>query len=177
MTTVSEAFKFCPVCGGKFKTNSDIEKECTNCGYIYYISANPSAGGLIVNEKGEVLLIKRKRNPHKGTLDIPAGFCDGVETFEEALVREMKEEIGLDVTNFEYFKSYIGDYGYKGVVKRYLVAVFLIRIDSKIDKIEAGDDAESLKFYSLDEIDYSPIAFESTKNILINYKDSIHENR
>ncbi len=165
-----EAFKFCPVCGGEFRTNSDIEKECTKCGYVYFIAAKPSAGGVVINELNQVLLIRRKRNPFKGTLDIPAGFCDGTETLEEALKREMKEEIGLDVKNYRYFKSYVGDYDFKGVIKRYLCAVFIVRVNSETDRIDAGDDAESLKFYDLTEIQEDEIKFESTKQVLNDIK-------
>ena len=165
-----EAFKFCMVCGGEFKTNSDIEKECTKCGYIYFIASKPCAGGLVINEKKEVLLIKRKRNPFKGSLDIPAGFADGSETLEEALKREMMEEVGLEVNNYKYFKSAVGDYDYKGIIKKYLCAFFIIKVNSQDYKMMAGDDAESCRFYNINEIDMHEIKFETTRRIIEDLK-------
>jgi ADP-ribose pyrophosphatase YjhB (NUDIX family) len=118
----------------------------------------------------ELLLIKRKRNPFKGSLDIPAGFADGSETLEETLKREMKEEVGLEVTNYKYFKSAAVDYDYKGVIKKCLCAFFIIKVNSKDYKMKAGDDAESCRFYNLNEIDMSEIKFKTTRRIIEDLK-------
>ena len=102
-----DAFKFCMLCAGNFIQKSKIELECSRCGYVYFIASKPTASGIIVNSKNQILLIKRKRNPFKGSLDIPAGFCDATETLEECLIREMKEEVNIKVKNYKYFKSSI----------------------------------------------------------------------
>lgn len=163
----TEAFRFCMLCQGEFKHNSDIEKECTKCGYIYFIAAKPSAGGIILNSKNQILLIKRNRNPFKGSLDIPAGFVDYNETFEEALVREMKEEVNLDVANFKFWKSIIGDYDFKGVVKQYITSIFIMKVNDLQEKmVLGGDDAVDAKFYDLADIDLTQVSFKSTRDLL-----------
>jgi len=51
-----------------------------------------------------IVLIRRKNPPHGWA--IPGGFVDLGETVEEAAVREMKEETGLDVTLVRQFHTY-----------------------------------------------------------------------
>lgn len=162
-----EVFRFCMLCQGEFKNNSDIEKECTNCGYVYFIAAKPSAGGIIINSKNQILLIKRNRNPFKGSLDIPAGFVDYNETSEEALVREMKEEVNLDVTNFKFWKSVVGDYDFKGVIKQYITSIFIVKVDDiQSNMVLGGSDAVDARFYDLAEINLSEVSFKSTRDLL-----------
>lgn len=163
-----DVFEFCPKCGGK--CTKFLERgylKCRECEYIFYVTPNPSVGGLILNEEDKILLIKRKNNPHKGALDIPAGFTERSETLEQALKREMLEEVGLSNFNFEYFNSTAGDYEYLGVVKQFICANFVIRINSTEHSLNAGDDAESFKFYGFDEIDYNEIKFTTSKNAII----------
>lgn len=52
---------------------------------------------IILNEKKEILLIKRKNDPFKDRWALPGGFVEYGERVEEAVVREVKEETGLDV--------------------------------------------------------------------------------
>jgi len=56
-----------------------------------------TADCLIVNKKGEILLIKRGRPPFEGSWALPGGFIEcGRETIEQCAVREAKEETGID---------------------------------------------------------------------------------
>ena len=55
----------------------------------------PTVGALILNPKGQILLVKSYKWPGKYT--IPGGHIEVGETVEEALKREVKEEVGLDV--------------------------------------------------------------------------------
>jgi len=62
-----------------------------------------TAGAIIRNEKGEILIIERATFPPG--FASPAGHIDEGETPEEALVREVKEETGLDVVSFELIRE------------------------------------------------------------------------
>ena len=60
----------------------------------------PTVGGLIVNNEGKILLAKSHKWFDKYTL--PGGHIEIGETMEEALKREVKEEVGLDVEVIEF---------------------------------------------------------------------------
>ncbi len=69
-----------------------------------------AAGGIVENEKGEILLIYRKKH-----WDLPKGKLDDNETLEECAVREVKEETGLkDVELGEAIDITIHNYEEKG---------------------------------------------------------------
>ena len=55
------------------------------------------AVGAIVLEKGALLMVKRDREPAKGQWSLPGGRVEVGETLREALVREVREETGIDV--------------------------------------------------------------------------------
>ncbi|WP_411735957.1 GNAT family N-acetyltransferase [Paenibacillus sp. M2] len=54
-------------------------------------------GAVILNERGEVLLAWRNRQPEQHTWSIPGGKVDPYETLETAVIREIKEEVDLDI--------------------------------------------------------------------------------
>lgn len=56
-----------------------------------------AVGAVIRNENGEVLLVLRNRNPEKDKWSIPGGKVDLYEKLEETVIREIKEEVNLDV--------------------------------------------------------------------------------
>ncbi|MFS8131253.1 MAG: NUDIX hydrolase, partial [Candidatus Dojkabacteria bacterium] len=100
-----EVFKYCSKCNAELENVSDVKKVCNNCGYEYFTTPNPTSCGIILNKSFELLLIKRGHEPRKGLWDFPAGFVEVGESLEDGLVREMKEEVGLDIKNYNYFKS------------------------------------------------------------------------
>jgi 8-oxo-dGTP diphosphatase len=53
---------------------------------------------VILDSRGRVLLIRRGHPPYKGEFALPGGFVDVGETVEDACRREVKEEVGLDVS-------------------------------------------------------------------------------
>lgn len=163
-----QAFKFCPVCGTEYAANESLEKACSSCGYIYFIGSVPSAGGIILNPQGQILLIRRQRNPHKGALDFPAGFCDMHETMEETLIREMKEEVGIEVKNFRFYKTILNDYEFKGIVKKVICGIFIVNVDS--NEFKAGDDATSAEWHDLHDFDLNEIKFLGSKRMLEEFR-------
>jgi len=92
-------YQFCPFCGKKLKTKNEENKKrkfCSFCNWTYYPHVGAAAAAVIIKNK-KVLLVKRKREPYKGTCMFPAGFIDFGEHPEETVKREVKEETGLTV--------------------------------------------------------------------------------
>ena len=91
-------FRYCPKCGSEhFKVHNEKSKQCADCGFIYYFNPSSATVALILNEKNELLVCRRAKDPAKGTLDLPGGFIDMNETGEEGVAREVLEETGLKV--------------------------------------------------------------------------------
>ncbi|WP_437179676.1 NUDIX domain-containing protein [Paenibacillus barcinonensis] len=61
------------------------------------VSPRIGVGAVILNERGEVLLAWRNRAPEQHTWSIPGGKVDAYETLETAVIREIKEEVNLDI--------------------------------------------------------------------------------
>ena len=110
-----ELFKFCPKCGSlHFEENNMKSKRCADCGFVYYFNPSAATVAFILNEKEELLVCRRGKNPKKGTLDLPGGFVDMGETGEQGVEREIQEETGLSVTSLEYLFSLPNTYLYSG---------------------------------------------------------------
>ena len=74
------------------------------------------AVGVIVNSDNEVLISKRSSNVHQADLwEFPGGKIEAGETTDQALCRELKEELGIDIAATEYLNTVVFDYGDKKV--------------------------------------------------------------
>ncbi len=76
---------------------SYIKKIRKKIGHQKFI--HPAARIIIENEKGQILFFKRKDN---GNLGIPAGGLEEDEPIEECIIREVKEETGLEILNMSF---------------------------------------------------------------------------
>ncbi|NDV46322.1 NUDIX domain-containing protein [Paludibacter sp. 221] len=148
----SGLFKYCPVCGSdEFILNNEKSMRCEMCGFVYYVNASAATAAFIHNERGELLVCKRAKEPQKGTLDLPGGFVDGDETAEEAITREIKEELNGDVSGLEYLFSLPNEYEYSGMTIPTLDMFFACRLVS-VDGLQASDDVESYEFVPVENI-------------------------
>ena len=85
-----EKFAYCPVCGSKhFDIHNFKSKRCKDCGFTYYANPCSAAAAFIVNDRQEMLAVRRAKEPAKGTLDLPGGFVDMYETVEDGMLREI----------------------------------------------------------------------------------------
>ncbi len=88
-------FQYCPKCSSPyFAVNNEKSKKCADCGFVYYFNPSSATVALILNEKNELLVCRRAKDPAKGTLDLPGGFIDMNETGEEGVAREVLEKPG-----------------------------------------------------------------------------------
>ena len=61
--------------------------------------------GLLLKDN-KILLIKKCGGPYDGKLDLPGGTIEFNEDIEEALIREFKEEVGIDILDLQYKLTY-----------------------------------------------------------------------
>lgn len=160
-------FQFCPKCQKPLNKNINRLIKCKYCQFNFYINPAPTNGLILENKNGEILLTKRKYPPKKGYWDIPGGFINFKETAEQSLIREIKEELGIELKNFYYFGNYFDDYFYKNINYKTLCFIF-IKKDFQ-GKIFPNDDVIEAKFFNKKEIDFKKIAFKSIKQVIIDY--------
>ena len=95
--------KFCGVCGGPMRFDTDISKKCEHCGKEVWPQLATAVIVLVRKDK-EVLLVNAK-NFRTDFYGLVAGFVETGETLEEAVHREVMEETGLHIKNLKYFAS------------------------------------------------------------------------
>lgn len=145
-------FHFCPLCGSdRFVENNFKSKRCEACGFVYYFNPSSSTVAVIVNENNELLAVRRAKEPAKGTLDLPGGFCDCHETAEEGVRREVMEETGLRVDSAKFLFSIPNIYPYGGLDIHTIDMFFLCRV-TETKGATAMDDAGEVLWLSWQEV-------------------------
>ena len=156
-------FQFCPRCGSpNFSENDEKSKKCANCKFVFYLNASSAVAAIIVNDSGEMLLCRRAHEPYKGTLDLPGGFVDLYESAEDAIRREIREEIGAEVETIQYFDSFPNIYPYSGFNVHTLDIVFTCSL-KKNSILTPNDDVSEIIFIPFDEIKPEEIKLSSIR--------------
>lgn len=165
-------FRYCPKCGSShFIEHNPKAKLCEDCGFIYYFNSCSSTVALIINDKNELLVATRAKDPAKGTFDLPGGFVDMYETGEEAVIREVKEETNLDVEKVEYLYSTTNIYTYSGFDVHTLDLVYRCRVKDTTD-LKAEDDVSELQFIKIEDLNPELFGLSSVKGIVEKIKKS-----
>jgi ADP-ribose pyrophosphatase YjhB (NUDIX family)/ribosomal protein S27AE len=158
-TDATRAFRHCPRCAVAL---ADITNplRCVSCDLTWFFNPSCAAGAFLFDPDGRCLFVRRAKEPRKGTLALPGGFIDFGESAEEALRREIHEEVGLTVTAFRFVGSCPNRYEYRGVV--YDVCDFLFAADVA-DPSEAVplDGVAGIEWHRLVDVSDDDIAFPS----------------
>ena len=104
-TALSEwhlAHRHCPRCGGRLEVaQAGHVLTCGTCGKQQFPRADPAVIMLVTD--GERALLGRQPIWPEGRFSTLAGFVDPGESLEQAVVREVAEEVGVEVTDVTYF--------------------------------------------------------------------------
>ncbi len=96
--------QFCGRCGQPMEVDAaERAMRCRPCRVINYPRISPCI--IVLVTRGEELLLARNANFPRPMYSTLAGFIEAGETAEDTLVREVKEEVGVDVDNLRYFRS------------------------------------------------------------------------
>ncbi len=96
--------RFCGRCGfaTELKEN-ERAKECPECRHVIFPRISPAI--IVMIEKEDRILLARSPHFRSGMYSIIAGFVEPGESAEEAVAREVMEEVGISIKNIRYFGS------------------------------------------------------------------------
>jgi 8-oxo-dGTP diphosphatase len=150
--------RYCIQCGAGLERKLLFGEErpiCPACGWIFF--ADPKvAAGVVVQQNGRVLLVRRLNEPGQGLWSFPAGFVNAYEDPARAAERECLEETGLQVRVTRLLDVIAGREHPRGAD---IVIVYLAEQVS--GKLLAGDDADRAEFFAKESI--PPLAFRATE--------------
>jgi NAD+ diphosphatase len=96
--------RFCGACGSRTEfLEGERCARCPSCGNAAYPRISPAM--MVLIRKGDAILLARNALSPTGRFSALAGFLEAGESIEEAVHREVFEEVGLTVTNLRYFGS------------------------------------------------------------------------
>lgn len=171
-------FTFCPKCGERTIDSTNGRRwTCGSCGFDLYSNV-AAAVGIIISDRSDTILFEiRAKNPRKGFLALPGGFCDADETAESAAIRECEEETGLKPQAVSYLCSFPNSYEYKNIAYKTCDLFFTAELPENAGTIEElikklhGQKTEvtGFKAYKITctkDIENIPLAFDSAKKAL-----------
>ena len=131
---------------------------CPNCGWVHYEDPKVAAG-VLAEEDGKVLLVRRVMDPYAGLWSFPAGFVNAYEDPARAAARECLEETGLNAQVEGLFDLLTGREHSRGA------DIFLVyRVKIIGGELAAADDADGAAWFALDSL--PELAFNSTRKII-----------
>lgn len=131
--------RYCTKCGQPTQPERPNLFICTNK-HQNFIDSVPAAGAYVVKD-GKVLFGIRSSEPNPGGYNVPGGFLEIPESAEEAAIREVKEELGIDIRPVEIIGTYHTTYGEGGhdVLNILMVAEYVGGEVKPGDDISGGD--------------------------------------
>lgn len=145
---------YCATCGGPLSSFDDHGVRRLRCprGHVAYENSRPCVGA-IVRRGDRVLLSRRAHEPHAGQWDLPGGFLESGEHPEAGVLREIREETGLDARVVRLVDVAMGKYGDLDTLN------MVYELDAAGDAVPADDSLE-LRWFALDALPQMAFAHE-----------------
>jgi NAD+ diphosphatase len=150
MTLWHHHHRFCSTCGSPTKsTSSGHARVCTDaeCGQTHFPQMSPAI--IVLVTSGDRCLLGRKPEWPAGLYSTLAGFVEPAESLEVALIREVREEAGVEVTSMHYFASQPWPF------PNSLMLGFTAQAASeeiRIEQAEAQGELEDARWFTREEI-------------------------
>lgn len=127
-----------------------------------------TATSVIIREN-RLLLVKRNQEPFKGAWDLCGGYMQEGETPEQTIRREVKEELGVEVTEATRIKDFPGVAKWKDSLNPIISHVFLVDFEGQINLDGENSD---FAWYPLKDLNPEDISFDSNQRIVARVKEN-----
>ena len=155
--------QFCGKCGTKTQFDEkDMMLKCPECGQVHYPRIAPAI--IVAIRNGEELLMAKHSYHETIRYALIAGFVEPGETIEEAVHREVSEEVGINIKNLEYKKSQSWPF------PNSLMLGFAAEYDSGDIKVD-GDEILKAKWFKKEEIDLVDNNTSLTREMILYFKN------
>jgi len=143
--------------------------ECDICNF-----ENPkgSVSAVIIKE-GRILVLKRIEEPFNDMWDLPGGYIDAGETPEQAIKREIKEELGVDA-NIDFIGCFPGTASWKDKEFPIISHAYIAELTGEL-KLNTSENS-SFNWIPISDINLKEIAFDSNKRIVEYVKNNFSIN-
>lgn len=157
---MKQRFHYCPKCGKelKYRQIGDRQRlQCQACGYVFY--ENPVVGVAGICMQDGKILLGRRTNGYAGLWCIPCGYVEWDEDVHTALVREFKEETGLEVRIDRVYTAKSNFHN----PEAHTVGIWFL-VTAAGGNLQAGDDLDRVEFFPLDEL--PELAFPTDREVI-----------
>jgi NAD+ diphosphatase len=98
--------RFCGTCGSANRDaeGGELARQCPGCGRLEFPRISPAVIIIVTNDNDEALLAHNKKFS-SSVYSIIAGFNEAGESLEDTVMREIKEEVNLEVKDIRYVRS------------------------------------------------------------------------
>ena len=151
-------FRCCPRCGGALAAAGANPLACDACGFTFFFNPTVSAAAIVLRGDGHALFIRRGHAPGLGALAFVGGFVDAGESPEDALRREMREEVGIELADIRYLCARPNVYPYRGVGYHVIDLIFVARAADG-SEARALDGVAAVEWHDPAAVDPAALAF------------------
>ncbi|MCB0864316.1 MAG: NUDIX hydrolase [Solirubrobacterales bacterium] len=158
-------FRYCPRCATELElrpsTGPDPDRStCPNCGFVHYENPTPTVQAWIDHD-GSYLALRRDEEPLQGEWNMPGGFVEVGERGDEAIIREVREETGLEVEVVELIGIFDSTYGFGEDAKPIFDVAFHCRITGGAgDDLDVSEESSEARWFPLAEFPQPAFAGE-----------------
>jgi len=158
----------CARCGAPVRVEHGRACRCLHCDFLLFFNVGAATAAIIEDPAGRLLFTVRAHDPGKGTLDLPGGFIEPDETAEEAIAREIEEELSVSVDDLRFFCTVPNRYLFSGVLYHTLDVIFL-GILPENTKLRPADDVTDCFWLEKKDVHLERIGLDAARRALTKY--------
>ncbi len=154
---------FCPQCATALHTTLRGGRQrptCPACGWVGFSPAPVGVAAVVQDERGQVLLVRRRTSFRAGMWCLPCGYLEGDEELRAGLARELREETGLEAA----IGAVVAVHSNLDRDPPFPVGIWL-RARPTGGTLQASDDADVVQFFALDDLP-ADLAFPTDRLVL-----------